>query len=179
MKMREEGLCQCGCGHKTRDSSRRFLRGHNLKPFQLPGEKSPVWKGGRHKDGCGYFLIPAPDHPRANAKGYVPEHVLIAEKALGKPLPPGAEVHHVNRKRDDNTRGNHVICQDKAYHKFIERRGWALRACGHVGWRKCWICQNYSAPSNLYIGAKGWPIFHRKCHAERQRLRRLTLEVNP
>jgi hypothetical protein len=40
-----------------------------------------------------------PDHPCANSKGCVYEHRLVAEQALGKPLPQGALVHHVNKER--------------------------------------------------------------------------------
>lgn len=32
-------------------------------------------------------LVYKPDYPRANAVGLVAEHILIAEKVLGKPLP--------------------------------------------------------------------------------------------
>lgn len=55
--------------------------------------------------------VKAPSHPRAN-KGRIQESILIAEKALGKPLYLPALVHHVNEDETDNSRGNLVICQD-------------------------------------------------------------------
>ncbi len=39
----------------------------------------------------------------------VGEHVLICERILGRKLPPGAEVHHVNGQPADNTLTNLVI----------------------------------------------------------------------
>lgn len=55
-------------------------------------------------------------------------HVLRAEKALGKPLPRGAVVHHA-----DGSKANDaplVICQDSAYHNFLHKLLRVKRAGG-------------------------------------------------
>jgi len=63
-----------------------------------------------------------------NATGYVviagkDEHISKAEKALGRPLPKGTIVHHMNRKPWDNdTPFNLVICPDQDYHLLLHRR---------------------------------------------------------
>lgn len=54
-------------------------------------------------------------------------HRLRAEAALGKPLPPGAVVHHA-----DGTKSEYaplVICEDEAYHQLLHFR-MRLRAAG-------------------------------------------------
>lgn len=58
------------------------------------------------------------------------EHRFLAEQALGKPLPPEAEVHHMNNDKGDNhTPFNLVICPDRAYHMFLHKRA---RDLGYV-----------------------------------------------
>lgn len=88
------------------------------------------------------MLVYSPGHPRPNLKpNHVFEYVLIAEKALGKYLPPAAVIHHVNGDPTDNRKNNLVICQDHAYHALIharmrkrdERGRWMRR---ENGWRR-------------------------------------------
>jgi hypothetical protein len=163
-----KGLCQCGCGGKTRlapytwakkgmkkGEPIRFISGHQLRKFQgKVGKDHPNWKGGRSNAGHGYTNINQPDHPRAVYSNQVHEHILIAEKALGKPLPLKVIVHH-------HTPEQLVICQDQAYHLLLHVRTRALRACGHANWRKCRVCKNYDDVLNLNI--IGTDIYHRNC----------------
>jgi hypothetical protein len=93
-------------------------------------EEAPAWRGGRTilwpDNYVGIFM---PGHPRANKSGYVREHIVVAERSLGKPLPCKALVHHVNEIQDDNRNANLVICQDAAYHKLLHVR-MRVRAAG-------------------------------------------------
>jgi hypothetical protein len=85
-------------------------------------EANPNWKGGTgtiRPDG--YRLVKASGHSRAN-KEYVLEHWLVAEKALGKALPPKAVVHHVNNSGSDNNATNLVICENQGYHALLHLR---------------------------------------------------------
>ncbi len=54
----------------------------------------------RRKDG--YVLEYARDHPRADHVGRVLQHILVAERALDRPLAADEEVHHKNGVRHDN-----------------------------------------------------------------------------
>jgi hypothetical protein len=86
------------------------------------GVGNPNWKGGKSPGAWGgYGGQYMPDHPRAS-NGYVGEHILVAERALGKQLPPAAVVHHVNEQRRDNRNCNLVICENQAYHALLHAR---------------------------------------------------------
>jgi hypothetical protein len=47
-------------------------------------------------------MIRGPGHPRAGRSPYVFEHILVAERLLGRHLVDGESVHHLNGVRDDN-----------------------------------------------------------------------------
>jgi hypothetical protein len=135
---------------------------HSKRKKNLYGAKNPNWKGGRKLSTYGYVLIYMPGHSRCDKKGYVLEHILIVEKAMGKPLPPGAVVHHHDGDRMNNGNKNLLVCQNDAYHKFLYKRIRAFRACGHADWRKCVYCLRYDSLENLKINKRG-VIYHAVC----------------
>ncbi len=94
------------------------------------------------------------------------EAIAIAETTLGKPLPIGAEVHHVDENPLNNKPQNLVICEDRTYHWLLHQRARALKACGHADWLKCRICKKYDDPTNLKIQERqtaGTNIYHQNC----------------
>jgi len=149
-------LCECGCGNpapiakKTekrfgwiRGQPTRFICGHNS------------WKGGKSISGGRYESTYMPMHPRASSNGYVLTHILLAEKALGKELPPKSEIHHYSGSQI-------VICQDRKYHMLLHKRTRALVACGHVDWLKCKVCKTYDEIRNLTISRTAG-MYHLSC----------------
>jgi len=57
----------------------------------------------------GYRLVKKKEHPRANGRGYVMEHILVAEQKLGRPLTSNEAVHHLNGIKYDNREDNLVV----------------------------------------------------------------------
>jgi len=138
-------------------------------------ERNPHWRGGRSVI-HGYPVVRAPAHDRAAPHGCVFEHILIVEKAMGKPLRRPAEVHHVDESRTNNAPTNLVVCENSAYHKLLHQRQRAFDACGNASWRPCKFCHQYDAPDNLVVRSPHG-CYHRMCeNAEQQKRRRAAQE---
>lgn len=116
------GFCQCGCGEPTAICDRNWKRFGYVKgePFKyLPSHnrrarrEANIYRNTRRPGGANQH-----------------EHVVIAEKALGRPLPAGAQVHHVDENRRNNAPSNLVICENQAYHLLLHRRARVVRHGG-------------------------------------------------
>lgn len=83
-------------------------------------------------DDRGYILETCKGHPKARIgrSDYVYQHVLIAERVLGRYLPDGAEVHHVDEDKTNNINHNLVICENHAYHMALHARTRIVKAGG-------------------------------------------------
>jgi hypothetical protein len=97
----------------------------------------------RVRQSTGYIQIFTQGHPVADKRGYVYEHRLVAEKAIGRYLSRKNRVHHVNGVRHENQNTNLVICEDDAYHHLLHFRQQAFRATGSVHAVKCSFCKQY------------------------------------
>ena len=84
------------------------------------GDKSPVWKGGKHLNSNGYIVVYVSDHPHA-VHHYVLEHRLIVEKQLERRLAPDEIVHHINGITTDNRPENLEIMTRGEHKRFHHR----------------------------------------------------------
>jgi hypothetical protein len=100
----------------------------------------------------------------------VREHVYIAEQTIGKPLPVGAEVHHVNENKADNRKENLVVCPSKAYHKLLHKRTRALEESGNPNFENCPFCKKYDDPQKMIQGSQYF--YHSTCLSNYNRLYR-------
>ena len=93
------------------------------------------------------------------------EHTCVAEKALGKSLPLGAEVHHVDGCRGNNDNANLVICQDHVYHALLHVRSRAYKETGSAHKRKCYFCKEWDDKENMLLHGTEHPegYVHRAC----------------
>lgn len=98
------------------------------------------------------------------------EHVMVAERALGRTLPAGAVIHHADENRQNNAPANLVICPDNSYHKLLHVRMRARDACGNPNWRLCTFCGKHDDPANMR-GEKSGRFVHSACSATANRLR--------
>jgi hypothetical protein len=105
-----------GCSNES--SSRGMCGAHYQRWRREGGKDEPKLKAPNGSGGLtheGYVLLQV-DGRR------VYEHRYLAEKALGKPLPKGARIHHMGERCDNHGFGKLVICPDEEYHQLLHRR---------------------------------------------------------
>ena len=142
------------------------LCGAHYKRMQRAGtlEITRRERGTGTKTSNGYIAIGSGGHKKQ-------EHVLIVERVLGKALPTGAEVHHVNENRADNRHENLVVCPNKAYHKLLHVRMAAMDACGNPNFRKCPFCKEYDSPDRMKHNPSSRYYYHAACKQEYRKAR--------
>ena len=113
---RNEGLKCMFAGCNKPAKAKEMCNMHYLRIWRN-GEPGPAEELNKH-DGTGRsdYLTTT-----INGQSYS-RHSVIVEQALGKELPKGAEIHHLNGDGKDNRPCNLVVCPDRKYHKLIEKR---------------------------------------------------------
>lgn len=151
----QSGTCaNCGASFlapRWKLKSRRFCsKVCAAKSTSPKREKSHLWNGGRHIFE-GRVLVLAVDNPRANKRGYVFEHILVAEMRIGRRLLPQEVVHHINGISHDNRPENLLVCKDQAHHMRVHAEDRIRRMGGDPALHKiCGQCGNIKAREEFY-----------------------------
>lgn len=75
----------------------------------------------------GYKKIYYPEHHLARENGFVYEHIIIAEKMLGRELKKGETVHHIDHNRGNNLENNLMVFITNADHSRYHKTGVAIK----------------------------------------------------
>lgn len=120
--------------HRCTDKKNGFQKGHtswlkgtkgiakpNITSFKKGdhvGDKHPNWKGGRIVTTQGYISM-------WTDKGRRAEHVVVAEKKLGRKLKRNECVHHINHIRTDNRPENITVMKQREHGIYHANKYWS------------------------------------------------------
>ncbi len=124
----------------------------------------------KYQDDRGYILILSPHHPFKDSRGYVYEHRLVMEKALGRFIDPKIwAIHHINKIKYDN-RPENLMCVTSQEHSKLDN-GWERQ--GDV-WKK--ICRGCNRQlevnsTNFYFRKKNGKATYlcKTCHCAKRK----------
>lgn len=83
--------------------------------------------GHKKKRSDGYIAVYCPNHPLANKDGYVMEHILVMEEAIGRYITREEVVHHKNHKRNDNRLDNLELMTFQEHARLHLKERWEKR----------------------------------------------------
>lgn len=110
-------------GIKLSEETKRKISESHKGKLKNPSE----FGGHRKKRADGYIRVYCPEHPYATKDGYVMEHILVMEKAIGRYITREEVVHHKNKIRDDNRLENLELMTFKAHAGFHSKERWAKK----------------------------------------------------
>ena len=149
--MSASGVCECGCGGGTQQATRTYsalgLKRGDFRRF--------IYRHAQRSRPTRYY--PVRDRTRV--------HRLLAERALGKPLPKRAEVHHADGSKTSIT-GPFVICENRQYHKLLHVRMRIKAAGGNPNTDKvCGHCKAVKSRSEFNRNVSQYDGLNATCRA--------------
>ena|SRR5437762_8637400 len=112
-----------------------------------------------YKDNQGYMRVAR--HKDTITIAY---HIIVAERALGKKLPKGAEVHHFDENKTNNRNDNLVICESRKYHRLLHVRQRIVSWGGDPNINKiCTCCNTLKLKTEFYSDSSRYDGLHAKC----------------
>ena len=70
-----------------------------------------------------YKELYLPNHHRAKANGCVDEHIILAEKKIGRPLKKDEVVHHIDENKLNNSLDNLMVFTSNSAHITYHKNG--------------------------------------------------------
>lgn len=99
-----------------------------LRQCHLGKFKRKTEYGGHKKVRCdGYIAVYCPGAHGATKEGYKMEHILVAEKMLGRYLADNEVVHHINHNRQDNRPENLAVMTASEHMSLHMKERWAIK----------------------------------------------------
>lgn len=105
----------------------KILKRHGVKARPQRGRQGAIyrgadnrlWAGDRIKRDGKYWVVYMPDHPRRDSEGRVWEHIVVAEKQLGRFIGLKERVHHIDLDTLNNKPENLYVCVNRVEHNAV------------------------------------------------------------
>lgn len=124
----------------------------------------------------GYRMVFEPGHPRSVRSGgycgYVYEHILVAEKFLGRPMLENEVCHHLDGNRSNNRIENVIVLlrnQHNKLHEWLKRGAPRVKAPGEKGMnsgKSKAVDPSYCESCGRTLQRKNRRFCSRECHEQ-------------